>query len=86
MPLGQITSPHANGLIVKDLSKAEALEVLRDRAGVGLNLHFRSAALPGARQAVVLFCHGEEPLDLPHPLRELLPERLCVMRVESLKP
>jgi hypothetical protein len=52
----------------------QALEVLNHRAQIGLDLHFASATIPGARQAVVLLRLGEEPLNLPHPVGRSLEE------------
>ena len=52
----------------------QALEVLHNRAQVGLDLHFGPPAILGARQAVELLRLGEQPLALPHPLGDLLAE------------
>ena len=52
----------------------QALEVLHNRAQVGLDLHFGPPAILGARQAVELLCLGEQPLALPHPLGDLFAE------------
>ena len=52
----------------------EALEVLYNRAEIGLDLHFRSATIFGAREAVVLLCLGEYSLTLPHSLGSVIAE------------
>ena len=52
----------------------QALEVLNDRAQIGLDLYFGPPAILGAREAVVLLGLGEQPLALPHPLGDLFAE------------
>ena len=53
----------------------EAFEVLHHRAQIRLNLYFGPATVLGARQVVVLFRLGEQPLALPHPFRPFLVKR-----------
>ena len=52
----------------------QALEVLNNRAEIGLDLHLRPTPILGALQAVELLRLGEQPLALPHPLGDLLAE------------
>jgi hypothetical protein len=52
----------------------EALEVLNNRAQVGLDLDLRPTPILSARPTMELLRLGEQPLALPHPLGNLFAE------------